>query len=139
MAASTTAAEAPGYVAVTCTCGGTMSGNCETGMRVSEIAPAIGMRMAMTIARRGRSTKIEENIKSPSSVRYRRNRWSGWRSRRDGLAWAHALQAFDNHAVTFVQSAYDGGESWRRLSELDVLPSRLVVGIDDKDIVALLI
>jgi hypothetical protein len=24
-----------------CTCGGTMSGNCETGMRVSAIAPAI--------------------------------------------------------------------------------------------------
>src|SRR6185312_6470341 len=61
-AASTTAAEAPGYVAVTSMRGGTMSGNCATGMRVSAMAPAMVMTMAMTMARRGRRIKTAEII-----------------------------------------------------------------------------
>ena len=40
-----------------------MSGNCATGMRVSASAPAIEMMIAMTMARRGRSTKTEEIMK----------------------------------------------------------------------------
>ena len=58
--ASTTSAEAPGKLAVTCTCGGTISGNCATGMRSNEIKPAIVVRIAMTMANRGRSTNSFE-------------------------------------------------------------------------------
>ncbi len=57
---STTEADAPGKVALTVTCGGTMSGNCATGICVSASRPAIVMTKAITIARRGRSTKTEE-------------------------------------------------------------------------------
>ena len=39
-----------------------MSGNCATGMRRSEIAPASVIRMAITIASRGRAMKICEII-----------------------------------------------------------------------------
>ena len=37
-----------------------MSGNCATGMRLSEISPASVMTMAMTTASRGRSIKTAE-------------------------------------------------------------------------------
>ena len=39
-----------------------MSGNCATGMRVSAIAPAIVITMAMTMASRGRLMKVAEII-----------------------------------------------------------------------------
>src|SRR6516164_9912331 len=60
--ASTTAEFAPGYVVVTCTCGGTISGYCASGMTNSDTSPAIEMTRAMTIANRGRSTKIADSI-----------------------------------------------------------------------------
>ena len=55
---TTTSAEAPGKRAVTSTCGGTMSGNCATGIFSSEIAPAITITTAITIASRGRSIAV---------------------------------------------------------------------------------
>ena len=60
--ASTTAEFAPGYMVVTDTWGGTMSGYCATGIARNANAPAIVVTTAMTIARRGRSTKIADNI-----------------------------------------------------------------------------
>src|SRR5271156_1344179 len=60
--ASTTAEFAPGYMVVTETCGGTISGYCATGIARKANAPAIVVTMAMTIARRGRSTKIADNM-----------------------------------------------------------------------------
>src|SRR5690242_16190354 len=59
---STTSADAPGKVALTCTCGGTMSGNCDTGIRMIASAPASVITIAITIASRGRSTNIPEII-----------------------------------------------------------------------------
>ena len=47
---------------LTCTCGGTMSGNCATGSAPSAITPAIEMTIEMTIASRGRWMKTEEII-----------------------------------------------------------------------------
>ena len=58
-----TVAEAPGKRVVTETCGGTMSGSWETGMRSIASAPASAVTIAMTIAKRGRSTKMAENTR----------------------------------------------------------------------------
>ena len=49
-----------------------MSGNCATGMRSIDSAPAIVITIAMTIARRGRSTKTEEIIAQCPAVSVRR-------------------------------------------------------------------
>src|SRR5258707_7322088 len=66
--AATTAPEAPGYTAVTDTCGGTISGYCAIGIDTSASAPAIVVTIAMTIASRGRSTKTDDNICQPRSA-----------------------------------------------------------------------
>src|SRR5690348_7265664 len=63
--ASTMAAEAPGYSVVTDTCGGTISGYCATGITTSDSSPAMVVTMAMTVASRGRSMKIAENMPQP--------------------------------------------------------------------------
>src|SRR5215469_7426381 len=55
---STVSALAPGNVVVTVTWGGTMLGNCATGMRVSAISPASTSTIETTKARRGREMKI---------------------------------------------------------------------------------
>src|SRR5262249_24917340 len=60
--ASSTSADAPGYIAVTWTWGGTISGSCATGIRVSAKRPPRAMTIAITIARRGRSMKTEETM-----------------------------------------------------------------------------
>lgn len=39
-----------------------MSGYCATGMATNEIAPAMVVTIAMTIASRGRSTKIADSM-----------------------------------------------------------------------------
>jgi hypothetical protein len=62
MVASTTAELAPGYIVVTDTCGGTMSGYWAIGMARRASRPAIVVTIAMTMERRGRSTKTEDNI-----------------------------------------------------------------------------
>ena len=49
---------------VTETWGGTISGYCAIGMEYSANAPAIVVTIAMTMARRGRSTKIDESMES---------------------------------------------------------------------------
>src|SRR3954454_15164286 len=116
MLASTTAAEAPGYVAVTCTCGGTMSGSCATGMRSIASAPAIVMTTATTTARRGRSTKMAEIMAflpppffAPRGrpVRLRVGGWRGGRGGRDRLARADALHPLANYRLTFLETAED--------------------------------
>src|SRR6185437_5711207 len=132
--------------------GGTMSGNCATGMRVIAIAPAMVMTMAMTMARRGRAMKTLE-IMTPSSpsgallwrCRLARRRPAGRRGlarRRCGrhrLSRPHALNAVDDHRVALVEAVGDDRHGRRRLAELDALLLCLVVAIDGIDIVALLI
>ena len=46
---------------MTCTCGGTMSGNWAIGSAVSAIRPASVMTIEMTSDRRGRSMKVEDS------------------------------------------------------------------------------
>src|SRR6266851_3379564 len=131
-----------------------MSGNCATGMRVSAIAPAMVMTMAMTMARRGRVMKTPEIMARSSSAgaRRRRGRAAGgraWRAGcrrldaggagRDRLSRAHALDALDDDALAFAEPAGHRRQRRRRLAELDAALLRLVVAVDDVDVVAHLV
>src|SRR5215218_749806 len=118
--ASTTSAEAPGKRAVTSTCGGTMSGNCATGICSSDIAPAITVTMAMTMARRGRSTKTFDIMASP---RLRRDGAGGGqvarRPRRHDGAGPRPLGAFRDDQRPGLQPALDHGLAGRPAAEPD--------------------
>ena len=54
--------QTPGYVVVTDTWGGTISGYCAIGITSRDSNPAIVVTMAMTVARRGRSINMAENM-----------------------------------------------------------------------------
>src|SRR4051794_8055436 len=99
MVASTMAADAPGYNVVTDTCGGTMSGYCAIGMTNSESSPAIVATMAMTVASRGRSMKIAENI-APSALA----RWRWRRSGEDGCPGTQAFHTLHNHLLAALEA-----------------------------------
>ena len=62
MVLATTSALAPGYEAETTTSGGVISGYRAIGKENKEITPAKVKTMEITIAKRGRSIKILENI-----------------------------------------------------------------------------
>ena len=122
-------------MAVTWTCGGTMSGNCATGMRVNAIRPAIVMTSAMTTASRGRSTKIAEITDYPPAAEG------------GGLAGpgettslgTDALHALGNDQLPFLEPARHDRRRGRRLAEMDAPDLRPILLIDDVDIVALLV
>ena len=59
---ATVRASAPGYMAVTITVGGVMSGYCDTGSDEYVSAPARTIAMAMTIENMGRLMKNLENM-----------------------------------------------------------------------------
>src|SRR6185503_3038770 len=61
-----TSALAPGYVALTPTVGGAMSGYIDTGSARNEASPAMTMNAETTIANNGRSMKKFEITKDPS-------------------------------------------------------------------------
>src|SRR5215218_10414572 len=118
--ASTTSAEAPGKRAVTSTCGGTMSGNCATGICSSDIAPAITVTMAMTMARRGRSTKTFDIMASPRLrwVRAGGGQVAG-RSRRNDGAGPCPLRALRDDQRPRLEPALDHGLAGRPAAEPD--------------------
>ncbi len=113
-----------------CTCGGTMSGNCATGMRSSASTPASVMTIAMTIASRGRSTKTAE-IMARLPLR-RAGRRPGWR-RRPGAGLTTGMPGRTRWmpstitvSPSFSPPAIDGGGR-RRLAERDAALLHLVV------------
>src|SRR6266852_3130680 len=54
---STVCASAPTYVVLTCTSGGAIAGNCDTGRLTIVIAPTITVRIEITMATIGRLMK----------------------------------------------------------------------------------
>src|SRR4051794_4297168 len=106
-----------------------MSGNWATGMRRIDSTPASVIRMAMTMASRGRSTKTAE-ITVLLSRRFRRRRWRGRGTRRHLDAGAHALDAFQYHHLAVLQAVHDDGGCRRRLAELDAALLDLVLCVD---------
>src|SRR5215831_628640 len=130
--APTTAPLAPGYIVVTWTCGGTMSGYCASGITNSAKRPAIVVTSAMTIASRGLSTKMAESIGSALL--------QAWRDRLglDRHAGADRLQAFDDHLLAARQTLRNNDVFAVGAAGLEP-PDRDLPAIDDKDIQALLI
>src|SRR5208282_2248864 len=61
----TTSAFAPGKVAETCTCGGTICGYCEIGSSNAATAPAKVMISEMTVEKTGRSMKKLNMLRFP--------------------------------------------------------------------------
>src|SRR5579859_506856 len=134
---STTEAEAPANCVEMVTWGGTMSGNCATGIRNIESAPASVIRMAMTIARRGRSTKTAEIIRLLSRLRCRRRGRRG--ARRHLNAGAHALDAVHDYRFAVGQAAQDRGRDRSGLAKLDAGLCHLVLPVHGVDVIALLV
>src|SRR5258705_8341050 len=96
--ASTTPELAPGYIVVTCTWGGTMSGYCASGITNSDSRPAIVVTRAMTMASRGLSTKIADSIDSTLFETRR------YRVCLHGHSGPDRLQAFDDDLLAARQA-----------------------------------
>src|SRR4051794_9194443 len=117
---------------VTWTCGGTMSGYCEIGITRSETSPAIVVTSAMTIASRGRSTKIAENI-DLALIQI-------WQCRGclDRHTGPQRLNAFDNDLLAARQTFGDNDPLAVCPARLDPTDRDLAV-LDNKNVDALLI
>src|SRR5882762_7120384 len=94
----TVVAEAPGYVVLICTEGGAIGGYCSIGSVKTDKAPATMIRMAMTIAKIGRSMKNLAMLLGLSGG-YRRLDRAHDHSR------LHLLHPGHDHPLAFVQSA----------------------------------
>src|SRR5215471_6997930 len=131
--ASSTSAEAPGYLVVTSTWGGTMSGSCATGIRKRARSPPSVMTIEITIASRGRSMKTEEIMASApvGDGRYRRGC-----HRRVG---SRPLDSVNNDLLSLLQAFNNAGRLRRHLTEAyPALPGDVVI-IDHVHVAALLI
>src|SRR5882672_2598770 len=96
---STTSAWAPGYRVVTETCGGTISGNCATGIWKIASRPARVMTIETTNARRGRSMKTPDIMAAGLAADPGRHD----RLLHD-LARPHLLDAVDDHVLAFAHA-----------------------------------
>src|SRR5262245_26398499 len=128
---STTSDDAPGSLALTETCGGTMSGNCAIGMARSETNPAIAVTSAITTASRGRSTKIDENIASAADRLF--NRYGHHSQPRP-----QTLHATHCDEFAAGQPLCDDDRSAHRLPDFHASDSRLPV-LHNEDVDALLV
>src|SRR5262249_52171228 len=103
----TVRALAPGYRVVTWTVGGTTSGYWATGKTSSATAPITMVRIAMTLARTGRSMKNFEIIGDPSVRAGARRLGRGRRLRIDFLAGDCPQQAVHDHLIGGRNSFFD--------------------------------
>src|SRR4030095_16151759 len=81
-------ASAPTYVVCTCTSGGAIAGNCDTGRLTMVMAPTMTVRREITIATIGRLMKNRDTL---ASCRLARDDI-------DDGACSYPHQALDNHA-----------------------------------------
>ena len=98
-----------------------MSGYWATGIARYAKAPAIVVTIAMTIARRGRSTKIAENIASAPVGRRRQRR------RLHRHVAAHSLDPLDDHLFAAGQALLHDDAGPARTGGLDPADRRLAV------------
>ena len=92
MASATSAALAPGQLALTLMTGGVICGYCSTGISFSETAPTKVISSAITIAKRGRRIK-NVSIASPLFTQ-----------QLNGRAVTQALSAFRHYALPRFQT-----------------------------------
>src|SRR5580692_10139384 len=108
-----------------------MSGYCAIGIENSARKPAMVVTMAMTIASRGRSTKMAENI---GSAPFERRHGA----RLDRRSRAHPQQSFDDDLLVPGQAFLNHGIRSALTSRLDPFHVGLAV-LDHEDIDAFLI
>src|SRR6185295_7440046 len=101
-------------------------------MANSDSSPAMVVTMAMTIASRGRSTKMDDSIGSTPVADLGHVRGAHRR------AGAQALQALDDDQIARLQPAVDGNVRPDLACRLDPPDRRLAV-LDDEHVGALLV
>src|SRR4051812_47297482 len=110
-----------------------MSGYCATGMVNSARAPAIDVTIAITIAKRGRSTKIADSMASDPACRL------ADRVRPNGDPGPDPLQAVDDDQFAAGQALVDDGiRSGAARAQLDP-PDHGPPVLDDEDVDAALV
>src|SRR5690349_5903840 len=109
-----------------------MSGYCASGMTSSDTSPAIVVTRAMTIASRGRSTKIAESIGLAAVER------GGQRRRLHRRARSQRLRALDDDQFSALQAFGDDDVLAAGAAGLQAPDCRPAV-LDDKDVDALLV
>src|SRR4029077_501313 len=125
---STTSASAPGYVAVSVTWGGTISGNWATGIWVMAMRPAGVMTREMTKASRGRSMKIAEITLSTPVVHHGQGGL-------DLLAGPDLLDAFHDHLFAQLQARLDDGVQALARPDRDPALFDLAIAVDDQNVI----
>src|SRR5580693_41890 len=108
-----------------------MSGYCATGMANSASRPAIVVTIAMTIANRGRSTKMAESMTSALVER------GPDRGRAHRCARPHALEPLDDDVLAAVEPLIDDDAGAGLAAGLDALDHRFAV-FDHEHVDALL-
>src|SRR5262249_48744132 len=124
---------------VTCTVGGTTSGYWATGKANTATAPITMVRIAMTLARTGRSMKNFEIMNDPS-VRARAGRVSrGCRLRIDFLSRNGPQQTAYNYLIGRRNAFFDHTHRTVELPDLNFALLDNVVLADDQQITAALV
>src|SRR5262245_43003908 len=129
-----TSADAPGYVALMLTVGGTISGYSEIGSDCCAIAPAIVKISESTVAKIGRSIKKWENrIDDPISrgrLFGRQHDVARYRGHNSSRANGRIRQAGNHHAVIAGQTGRDNPKTLFHRPECHRLGFNLVIGPD---------
>src|SRR5262249_40075313 len=125
---STVCASAPTYVVCTCTSGGAIDGNNETGRLTSVMAPTMTVSSAITIATIGRLTK---NLDMSPLRRCRLVL-----DRVDDGAVADLQQSFDNHTLAGLHAFGHDPQRADAVADADGPDGHLVGAVDDGNLVA---
>src|ERR1700682_3564664 len=131
MVSARTSAEAPGYVAVTCMVGGTISGYSVIGSARYEIAP-IRLRMTeIPPAKIGRSIKKGENpmdaSRNPAPRPSADGRLNASALRPDLLAGSGTGEALDDYGVAAFHTCPDYAQAVHHRPELDAFDAHHAV------------
>src|SRR3954453_9500620 len=100
-----------------------MSGNCAIGIVSIDSSPAIAVTTAMTMARRGRSTKIAENMRLSAQRLFDGHRF-------DRSTGAQALSAANHDQLAAGEALRNDNRRAYRLADLYTLDRRFIV-LDD--------
>src|SRR5579863_4944731 len=126
---------APGYVVVTWIVGGVMFGYCATGSVNSATPPITSVRIAMTLARTGRSMKNFEIIAGLFGVVVGKC----LQLRLDLLSRRGLQQPDDDDFIFHRQPRLDAAEAAERLADRDLSLLNDIIGVHDEDIAAALV
>src|SRR5262245_18898400 len=127
---STVCASAPTYVVCTCTSGGAIAGNCETGRLTMVMAPTMTVRSEITIATIGRLMKKRDTLASRL-----RGPVGG---DVDGCTVPYLQLALDNHAFAGFQAVGHDPELPDAVANRDRTDRHLAVRAHHRDLVTAL-